>query len=461
MIWHGTLARRLAVLINAGFALIWVLAVVASALVLRSEQEEMLDLELRQTAGILQPVMANAYRQGLIDADVAALIEGNARLTGGLVFALVDLRGEALLISPGAGPTDLPDGRPVEGYTRTAAYAVYTTAPDQNGMSLRFGDALEERREAYLDSFLAFIVPMLAILPLGYLLVGWIARLALRPLGALATEIARRGDARLDPIDGSNQPDELRAITATLNGFMIRLSQALEGERTFATSAAHELRSPVAVALAQVQRLRLETTEPAALDRIARLETALKRMRGLVARLLQLARAEAGIGPSQAPQDVSELLGMVLSDVAPDAARRARLQVSRPDHPVLSPIDADAFAIVAGNLLDNAFQHAPADSPVTIKLTDAGTLTVANEGETIAPADLARLTERFHSRDRAKTGFGLGLYISDRIARQAGGDLVLRSPPSGRASGLEVAFRLPVTRPDAHPVQNEIAKRHN
>jgi two-component system OmpR family sensor kinase len=447
MIWRGTLARRLAVLINGGFALIWVLAVVASALVLRSEQEEMLDLELRQTAGILQPVMANAYRQGLIDADVAALIKGNGRLTGELVFALVDPRGVALLISPGAGPTDLPDGPPVEGYARTAAYAVYTTPPDQDGLSLRFGDALEERREAYLDSFLAFIVPMLAILPLGYLLVGWIARSALRPLGALASEIARRGDARLDPIDGSRQPDELRAITATLNGFMIRLSQALEGERTFATSAAHELRSPVAVALAQVQRLHLEVTDPAALDRIARLEAALKRMQGLVARLLQLARAEAGIGPSQEPQDVSYLLVLVLAEVAPDATRRARLQVERPNHPVMSSIDPDAFAIVVSNLLDNALQHAPADSPVTVTLTDEGILTVANDGETIGPADLARLTERFHSRDPAKNGFGLGLYISDRIARQSGGDLLLRSPSSNRTSGLEAVLRLPLPQP--------------
>jgi two-component system OmpR family sensor kinase len=445
----ATLARRLAVLISTGFALIWVLAVLATALVLASEQEEMLDLELRETAGILHPVLSNAYRLGLIDPDTAfpeVLFGGTGGLDEAFVFALVDRDGGIHLISPGAQEADLPGGPPVVGYTRTEAHAFYTTPPDDAGRSLHFGDPLEERRDAYLDSFVAFIVPMLALLPLAYLLVGRIARIALRPLEKLATEIEKRGNVRLDPIDGSGQPQELRAITARLNGFMIRLSQALEGERTFATNAAHELRSPVAVALAQVQRLRFETTDSETRDRIDRIEAALKRMRGLVARLLQLARAEAGIGPAQAPQDVAQLLGLVVNEVASDPARAARLRVTLPDGPVMSSIDPDAFAIVAGNLLENALQHAPADSPITVKLTAEGALSVANEGGTIAPDDLERLIDRFHSRDTTGAGLGLGLYISDRIARKSGGDLALRSPPSGQDSGFEAVFRLPVDR---------------
>lgn len=446
MISRTTLARRLALLISGGVALVWVLAVVATALVLASEQEEMLNLELRETAGILHPVLANAYRQGLIDpdTDLPEALTGGVGLEEALVFALVDREGAALLISQGAQNADLPIGPPIAGYTRTDAHAFFTTPPDYDGLSLLFGHPLVQRREAYFDSFLAFIVPMLALLPLAYLLVGRIARSALRPLGMLADEIEHRGDARLDPIDGSGQPAELRAITAKLNGFMIRLSQAIEGERAFATNAAHELRSPVAVALAQVQRLRLEATTPEARDRIDRIEAALQRMRGLVARLLQLARAEAGIGPAQEPQDIAPLLGLVVDETASDPTRAARLRVMRPDSPVLSAIDPDAFAIVAGNLIENALQHASTDSPITVRLTADGALSVTNEGATIGPDDLCRLTERFQSRNGKDAGFGLGLYISDRIARQSGGDLSLRSPPPGQDSGFEAVFHLPV-----------------
>lgn len=444
---RATLARRLAFLISGGFALIWSLAVVATAMVLATEQEEMLNLELRETADILHPIMVDAYRQGLIApgselANAPSNIDRREHTE--LVFALIDRDGGVLMKSRGAQDHDLQSGPIVEGYSRTGTYAYYTTRPDDYGLSLRFGDPLEERREAYRESFFAFLVPMLALLPLAYLLVGWIAQAALGPLSMLANEIEQRGDARLAPIDGSGQPEELRVITAKLNGFMFRLSQALEGERTFATNAAHELRSPVAVALAQVQRLRLETTDPGALDRITRLETALKRMRGLVTRLLQLARAEAGIGPAQAPIDVSQLLRLVLDEVASDPARADRLRVTLPDSPVLSPIDPDAFSIVVGNLLENALQHAPASSLIHVHLTADGSLSVTNECETFAPDDLIRLTDRFHSHNAKGTGFGLGLYISDRIARQSGGHLLLRSPPTDRTSGFEVIFRLPV-----------------
>jgi len=447
MIRRGTLARRLAVLVSGGFALIWVLAVIATALVLGSEQEEMLDLELVETAGMLHPVLSNAHRLGVVDSDTGFpdMLFAEPQEGGeSLIFALVDGKGTILLISPGGQHAELPSGSPVAGYSRTAAHAFYTTPPDDAGLSLHFGDPLEERREAYFDSFFAFIVPMLALLPLAYLLVGWIARSALRPLDMLATEIEKRGDTRLDPIDATGQPEELRAIAGKLNGFMIRLEQALEGERTFATNAAHELRSPVAVALAQVQRLRVETTEPEALDRIDRLEAALKRMRGLVARLLQLARAEAGIGPAQGSQDMARLLGLVVDELASDPTRARRLRLTLPDGPVMSPIDPDAFAIVASNLLENALQHAPADSPITVRLTADGALSVTNAGAAIAPEDLDRLTERFHSREGSGAGFGLGLYISDRIARQSGGSLTLTSPRPGKEDGFEAVFRVPV-----------------
>jgi two-component system OmpR family sensor kinase len=166
-------------------------------------------------------------------------------------------------------------------------------------------------------------------------------------------------------------------------------------------------------------------------------------MRGLVARLLQLARAEAGIGPGATPQDVGHLLGLVVDDVARDPARVARLRLRLPVTPVLSPIDPDAFAIVAGNLLENALQHAPEGTPIEVTLSEKAQLTVTNEGPVISLSELERMTQRFHSRARSRDGFGLGLYISDRIARQAGGSLALRSPPGGRPTGLEVTFGLP------------------
>jgi two-component system OmpR family sensor kinase len=76
-------------------------------------------------------------------------------------------------------------------------------------------------------------------------------------------------------------------------------------------------------------------------------------------------------------------------------------------------------------------------------LSAGGSLSVTSEGRAIPAADLERLTERFRTGTRSREGFGLGLHVSERIARQAGGRLVLRSPASGRTEGFEAKFELP------------------
>ncbi len=279
--------------------------------------------------------------------------------------------------------------------------------------------------------------------PWPIFLVGALARVALRPLDDLRRDIASRGDTRLAPLDARNQPAELAAISASLNGLMIRLAQSLDGERAFASSAAHELRTPVAVALAQVQRLQTATTDPQALAAIKKVEDALRRMARLVTRLLQMARADAGVGLSENTTDIARMLRFVVDEGLRDLRRADRIALSVPDAPVLSHMDADAFAIVAGNLIDNAFEHGDDKDKVTVVLSAAGDLRVSNACDTIKASDLAHLTDRLHRGQSAREGFGLGLYIADRIARQVGSRLELRSPPAGRASGFEAHFAVP------------------
>ena len=435
-----SLSRRLAFLISGGFAAIWVLAVLATALVLRSEQEEMLDLELRETARALRPVLSREYRSGGLDrAPALAGPEEDPHET--LIWMLVDRSGAILSQSNATDAVARPTGPPSEGYSETETHVYYTTDLDGGGLAVRFGDPKIERVEAYRDSLLAFLLPMLAILPLGYLLVGRIAQSALKPLARLRDEIARRDYGRLDPIDGKHGYAELQSITATLNGFMIRLDRSLEGERAFASNAAHELRTPVAVALAQAQRLRTRLSGENHSE-IGRIEEALKRMSRLVTRLLQLARADAGIGLSETPQDIRWLLGIVADEHRRDPARGARLTVRLPEGPVLALIDPDAFAIVVGNLVDNAFQSAPAGTGIVLELSEDAVVTVRNEGRIVPAELLAQLTQRFR-RTSTSDGFGLGLHISDTIARQAGGTLTLRSPAEGRQTGFEARFTLP------------------
>ncbi len=436
----GSLARRLAILVSAGLAAIWLLAVIAMGLVLKSEQRELFDTGLRETARVFRPLLLRAVADG-----AAQGFAPTTRTHGVLVYQLLDRQGQVLAGSGLPEGTVLPDGPVVQGFETTASHVFYTTGFGRAGRALRLGDPRTERADAYRDSFLAFLAPMVAILPLGYLLVGWIGGVALRPLERLRAEIATRGRGRLDPLDPAGQPAELAAITATLNGFMIRLSQALDGERAFATNAAHELRTPIAVALAQTQRLRAELG--AAHPAIDRVEDALQRMRRLVTSLLQLARSEAGLGTATDAVDLAVLVRHVVGQHDHGAAQ-GRTTLRLPPGPVPVKIDPDAFALIAGNLIDNALRHSPVGSRVEVALGADARLRVTNDGAAVDAAALARLTGRFHrGATRAAGSLGIGLHIAETLAQQAGGSLALASPAPGRSDGFEAVLRLTLAAP--------------
>lgn len=432
---RATLARRLALLISAGLAAVWLVAVAAMAVILRQEQTELYDQLLVVSAEALLPVLGSTDSHPSPPPTRAPTRHADEAL----IWRVIDRDGGVRAASALADPGRFPASPQPERIQRTASHMVYTTAYADSGLAVQFADPLAERREAWRESFLAFLMPMLALLPLGYLAGGWITRLALRPLETLRADMATRDSRALAPMTPQAYPAELAEIVATLNGFMARLSQALEGERAFATNAAHELRTPVAVALAQVQRLAQETPDPAAQARVAAVETALRRMARLVARLLQLARAESGIGPGETQVDAAALLPLVIRDLGAASAGRLDLQLAK--GPVWTSMDADALAIVAGNLIENALQHSPPGSRVSVALDAFGTLAVGNPGPVLPPARLQDIARRHARRDGG--GFGLGLHIVSQIARQSGTSLELASPlPDGR-DGFQARISLP------------------
>lgn len=440
MIARHSLRRRLAFLISLGLGVVWLGATFLMAFILHTEQEELSDLMLRETATLFQPVLLREWQDG----TGAGLLPkfGTTDADEALVYLLQDRDGTIFLQSSTAADAVLPEGPPRQGYRSTRTHAFYTTPPDEDGRFVTFGDPQAERYEAYRDSLLGFIVPMLAMLPLVYLLVSWIVSTGLRPLAALRTEIANRDGGRLDPVSGTGLPDELREIAAGLNGLMVRLGSALGGERAFATNAAHELRTPVAVALAQIQRLRAGTRDAEAIKRIDGVEATLSRMSHLVVRLLQLARADAGIGLGRT-DDLASLLGHVLRDVLRDPDQESRVMARIPDGPIPASIDPDAWAIVAGNLIENALRHSPPAGQVEVELSADGTLRIVNPAPGMATIDLETLKRRFHRSDRKGAGFGLGLHIVDAIARQAGGSLELRiADGDGSSRQFEAVFQV-------------------
>jgi two-component system OmpR family sensor kinase len=262
----------------------------------------------------------------------------------------------------------------------------------------------------------------------------------MRPIRAFRDAIAMRGSGDLASVSAGDLPTEIEPVAGAVNALLDRLRRALEAEHSFTANAAHELRTPVAAALAQTQRLIAETSEGAAGDRARDIEAALKRLARLLEKLMQLARAEGGRLRAERAMDIAPVLGMVVDEMRKGAGGTGRIEVRMPEGEVLSVMDPDAFAILARNLIENAQRHGTPDEPVRIVLMRDGELCVTNGCPPVPPETLSRLFRRFERGQTAADGFGLGLAIADAIARGSGARLVLHSPASGRTDGFEAVL---------------------
>lgn len=266
-------------------------------------------------------------------------------------------------------------------------------------------------------------------------LAGW----ALAPLTALGQRLEKitdttAGDADLGEPSGTA---EVEALRGTIRGLLGRLGEAIARSRGFSASAAHELRTPLATMMAELELASEESPQIAA--SLVRVRRTAGRLAVLVERLLLL--ADGG-----ATTVLTEAVAMedVVREVVAERplAERHRLECAL-DASGMVRGDEALLRIVVENLVDNALKFAPTGK-VHVLLTEDRTevcLTVRDEGPGIDPAMADRLLLPFtRGGETSVPGHGLGLSIVAHAVRLHGGDV--RFVP--REGGAELRITLPV-----------------
>lgn len=437
-----SLQARLAISLGLLLSVLWIAAASLTGLMLRSEIDEVFDSALQETAERLLPLAV----MDIVDRGAS---DGTPQRLGALrqrdeVFTYVvrDPEGRILLQSHLADPNIFPpyDG---PGFRQTAGYRIFNEEALKGTVRISVAEQLSHRNTVFAEIALALGLPLLLVVPIALVTIMLAVRASLAPLRRFRARLSARGGRDLSPVPAADLPAEVAPVAATLNGVLARLKAAFEAERSFASHAAHELRTPLAGAIAQAQRLRGETSDAAAAARAADIEQTLKRLTRLSERLMQLARAEGGRLRIDAPRDLIPVARIVADDAARGNAP-GRVALSLPDHPVLSDLDPDAFGILLRNLIDNALRHGAEGAPVAVSLSPEGVLRVGNDGPVVPPETLARLTTRFERGASRSDGSGLGLAIVAAIADRLGAKLDLRSPAHGSTQGFEVEIALPL-----------------
>lgn len=440
MNWPRSLQGRLALALGLGLTLIWLATAWATATLMRGEMDEVFDSALEETAQRILP-LAVLDILGREEENLSERISTLRQHEEFFTYLVRDDQGRVLLRSHAADDADFPafDGM---GFRQTATHRLYYDAALQGTITIAVAEPLSHRAEVAREVLTGLALPLIVVIPLSLLGVLGIARRSLRPVRRFSSALASRGARDLSTLDDDHLPTEITPVVKAVNQLLDRLQRALEAERSFTANAAHELRTPVAAALAQTQRLMTETADPKTGRRAAEIEASLKHLTRLSEKLMQLARAEGGRLRRDTASDMRPVLEIVLSDFA-RTADATRIEVAMPDEPVLSDLDPDVFAILARNLVENALRHGTGDAPVQVALSSNGVLRVINDGPPLAPENLARLTARFERGQSIAQGSGLGLSIAKAIADGAHATLTLHSPAPGRADGFEAVFELP------------------
>ncbi|HEV7322628.1 MAG TPA: ATP-binding protein [Ensifer sp.] len=432
------MTRRLAIALTSVVAVFWFVALGLGVYVMQDEFTEIFDSGVQETAErLLQIVARDASRDGS-GGETRTAVMIPALNSQYLTYQVRDRTGRMLSQDGAPEPFAVPLA---VGFSQTATHRIYTAGTADGSLFVQVADALEHRSEALMEGGTALLLPLLFLIPGSIFAIILVVRATLSPVAQLRDEIHTKDSGNLAPIDESALPKELRAIARSVNLLLARLKSALEAEREFTSNSAHELRTPIAGALAQTQRL-LSEVPPGFRQRTAQIERALLHLGRLAEKLLQMSRAEAGIAISDERQDLLPVLMVVTQDLERSSLGAGRLDVHVEAGTTLErPIRADAFAIVLRNLLENALIHSPARSRVRVHV-DLNGIRVANESAVIEADVLANLTKRFARGPTEASGSGLGLAIVQRLVEQMHGQLSIASPPRGQISGFEVEVRL-------------------
>jgi two-component system, OmpR family, sensor kinase len=299
---------------------------------------------------------------------------------------------------------------------------------------------------------------MLLIAPLILLGAGllgyWLAGTSLRPVQGIMDEVDAISDGTTlhrrvaVPLSG----DEMARLAVTVNGMLARLEQSFASLHRFTADASHELKTPLMVLRAGVERALIHPGTPAEiLQSLDETLAQINQMTEIVENLLTLARADEGRAPLAVEEtdlrelvaDVAETTGMLGESAGVTAVH------TMPDEPVRLAVDRHRIREMLLNMVTNAIKYTPQGGTVTLSLeenADSVTITVRDTGIGIAPGDLPHVFERFWRADPARSrtgdrpGTGLGLAITKWIAEAHGGSITVQSRP-GRGSSFTV--RLP------------------
>ena len=314
--------------------------------------------------------------------------------------------------------------------------------------TIQIAGTQEWRKTLSNTILIGIVVPQLLLALLSFLIVWFGVKKGLAPLDVLQNALLKRSEQDLSPIELPNIPQEVSLVANAVNQLMYKLQNLIAAQNRFVADAAHQLRTPLAGAQAQLE-LAEQTAEPSAVKALLpRAYQSLDKLLHTINQLLVLARSqpEAAATVNMVRLDLNKLTKEIALEIAPAALKK---QIDLGFEPSLVPAmilgNVDRLNDMLNNLIDNAIRYTQTGGKITVALDVSETLVsliVEDNGPGVSDAEKDKIFDRFHrvldNRQGASehSGSGLGLAIVKEIANLHGATISISD--SATPSGLKV-----------------------
>lgn len=316
---------------------------------------------------------------------------------------------------------------------------------------IQAGENISDRNAFINKVVLQNLIQDAAVLLLFVLLIWLGTLLALRPLRKTSEAVRLRASDNLQPIDETRLPREVRPLVQTINLHMERYALKSREQQQFLDDASHQLKTPLAVLLTQVDYARTLAKTDEMKEVLDAIQTRLNNTVQMTHQLVALSRVHdaadqlrtiATLGSVDlcqvAAEVVDELWGLARS-------KKQDLGLELPDKPVRVAGVHWLLLQALSNMVSNAIKYCPKAATITVSVVvreGQYLLRVEDDGPGMSAADKAKAGRRFRRGEagKAQQGSGLGLAIVQATAQIHHATMQLTNGANGKGLVVELSF---------------------
>ena len=321
----------------------------------------------------------------------------------------------------------------------------------KNGVELpvyiQVAETLNKREALASNVLIDIIVPQLLLVLFTIIIIWFGVERGLQPLFDLQAAVSKRSYLDLSSIEMPDVPTEVMILVNSVNSLMRQLESVLSAQNRFIADAAHQLRTPLAGAQAQLELALLESDPDQHQELLERVSTSMERLSHTITQLLSLARnqQDASHNIVMSRVNLNKIAQEVTTDMVPTAIKKGLdLGFEADTQSTIILGDPKRLKEMLYNLVDNALLYTPAGGKVTVKVQhEAGeiVLSVIDNGPGIPKSEREKVFERFHRViGTGQEGSGLGLAIVMEIAQLHQANVEIADEPRKKGLNIQVSF---------------------